>query len=56
MRGGAEAPLETDELEVKFVENARYGGWTSTAADRLLVTSRQLFTEPTLEVLKEFRG
>ena len=56
MRGGAEAPLDTDELETKFVENARYGGWTTPAADRLLVASRQLFTEPTLDVLKEFRA
>jgi len=56
MRGGAEAPLDTDELEAKFVENARYGGWTTPAADRLLVASRQLFSEPTLDVLKEFRA
>jgi 2-methylcitrate dehydratase PrpD len=56
MRGGAEAPLDEAELEAKFIENARYGGWTEAAAERLLVASRQLFTEPTLEVVKEFRA
>jgi hypothetical protein len=55
MRGGAEAPLDNAELEAKFIENARYGGWTAAAAERLLVVSRQLFTEPTLDVLKSFR-
>jgi 2-methylcitrate dehydratase PrpD len=56
MRGGAEAPLSESELEAKFIENARYGGWTDAAAERLLGVSRQLFTEPTLDVLKEFRA
>jgi 2-methylcitrate dehydratase PrpD len=56
MRGGAEAPLDTAELEAKFVENARYGGWSAAAAERFLDASRQIFTAPTLEVVKEFRG
>jgi 2-methylcitrate dehydratase PrpD len=56
MRGGAEAPLHQAELEAKFIENARYGGWSTAAAERLLVVSRHLFTEPTLDVLKELRG
>jgi 2-methylcitrate dehydratase PrpD len=55
MRGGADAPLPETELEAKFVENARYGGWTDTAATRLLDVSRRLFTEPTLDILKQFR-
>ncbi len=56
MRGGAEAPLSTTELEEKFMDNALYGGWTAASAERLLAASRELFTQPTLDVLKEFRG
>jgi 2-methylcitrate dehydratase PrpD len=56
MRGGAEAPLPLSELEAKFLDNARYGGWTAAQAERLRDASRTLFTQPTLDVLKEFRG
>jgi 2-methylcitrate dehydratase PrpD len=56
MRGGAEAPLDEAELEAKFVENARYGGWSAATVERFLVASRQIFTAPTLEVVKEFRA
>ena len=56
MRGGAEAPLPDAELESKFMENAQYGGWTPAQAARLLAASRSLFTQPTLDVLKEFRA
>jgi hypothetical protein len=55
MRGGADEPLPEAELEAKFVENARYGGWTDASATRLLDVSRRLFTEPTLDILKQFR-
>jgi len=56
MRGGAEAPLADAELEAKFMDNARYGGWTDAAAAQLLETSRRLFAEPTLDVLRPCRG
>ena len=56
MRGGADAPLSQEELEAKFVQNAVFGGWSVSAADRLLSVSRRLFSEPTLEALKEFRA
>ncbi len=56
MRGGTEEPLATTELEAKFMDNALYGGWTAASAERLLGASRQLFTQPTLQSLKEFRA
>ena len=55
MRGGAESPLAPSEIEGKFMENARYGGWTSAEAERVLLASRTLFTQPTLDRLEEFR-
>jgi 2-methylcitrate dehydratase PrpD len=55
IRGGVEEPLSDSELESKFMENARYGGWTSAMGERLLTASRTLFAEPTLEVLRDFR-
>jgi len=56
MRGGAEAPLPLQELEAKFIDNARYGGWTVVQAGRLRDVSRTLFGQPTLDVLKELRA
>ena len=56
IRGGVEEPLSDSELESKFMENARYGGWTSEIAHRLLAVSRTVFAQPTLEGLQEFRG
>jgi hypothetical protein len=38
------------------MENVRYGGWTTATAERLLVAARTLFTQPTVDVLEEFRG
>jgi 2-methylcitrate dehydratase PrpD len=56
LRGGTEAPLSTAELEQKYMDNAHYGGWTAGQTDRLLHTSRELFRQPTLDLLKEFRA
>ncbi|MSO82900.1 MAG: MmgE/PrpD family protein [Acidobacteria bacterium] len=56
MRGGAEAPLSAVELEQKFMDNALYGGWNTPSAERLLAASRELFTQSTLDTLKEFRA
>jgi hypothetical protein len=55
MRGGADAPLPLAELEGKFKDNARYGGWSAATAERLRAVSRTLFSQPTIEALKEFR-
>ena len=56
LRGGAEAPLSTEELEQKFMDNAHYGGWTAGQIERLLRASRELFRQPTLDMLKECRA
>ena len=56
LRGGAEAPLSTVELEQKFMDNAHHGGWTPGQAERLLRASRELFRQPALNVLQEFRA
>ena len=56
LRGGTEAPLSTVELEQKFMENAHHGGWTPGQAERLLRASRELFRQPTLDILQEFRA
>jgi 2-methylcitrate dehydratase PrpD len=55
MRGGAEAPLDDAELEAKFLDNARYGGWSPNAAIELLDVSRRMFSEPSLDIMKNFR-
>ncbi|MBI4885674.1 MAG: MmgE/PrpD family protein [Acidobacteria bacterium] len=56
MRGGADAPLSTAELEAKFLGNARHGGWTRERAERVRDLSRALFVQSSLEVLRECRG
>jgi 2-methylcitrate dehydratase PrpD len=56
MRGGAHAPLPAAELEAKFMDNTRYGGWSEATAGRLLRLTRDLFTLPRMEPLTEFRS
>ena len=56
MRGGAHAPLALAELETKFMENVRYGGWSEATGARLLRLSRQLFHLPRMTALAEFRS
>jgi 2-methylcitrate dehydratase PrpD len=56
MRGGAESPMAPSEIEGKFMRNAQFGGWTAAAAERLLLASRSLFTQSTLDVLEEWRA
>ena len=55
LRGGAQAPLSVVELETKFMDNARSGGWDRSLADRLCQLSREVFALPRLTVLEEFR-
>jgi 2-methylcitrate dehydratase PrpD len=56
MRGGAHAPLAPAEVEAKFIDNVRYGGWSDGLATRLLHVTRDLFSRPHLHVLREFRA
>jgi 2-methylcitrate dehydratase PrpD len=56
MRGGAEAPMSDLELEAKFTQNARYGGWPETTAARFLAASGRLFRESSLAGVQEFRA
>ena len=56
MRGGAHAPLATAELESKFMDNALFGGWSRATAERLLLVSADLFSQPRLDDLAEFRS
>jgi 2-methylcitrate dehydratase PrpD len=55
LRGGAHAPLSAAELEMKFMDNARSGGWGRSSAERLQQLSRDLFVLPRLTALMEFR-
>jgi 2-methylcitrate dehydratase PrpD len=55
LRGGAHAPLSAAELEMKFMDNARSGGWGGSSAERLQQLSRDLFVLPRLTALTEFR-
>jgi len=56
MRGGAHAPLPAGELERKFMENARYGGWSDALSGRLLRLSADLFALPRMDSVAEFRS
>ena len=56
MRGGAHAPLPAAELERKFMENARYGGWSDALSGRLLRLSADLFALPRMDSVAEFRS
>jgi 2-methylcitrate dehydratase PrpD len=55
MRGGAHAPLSTEELEAKFMDNVLYGGWNRASGERLRRLSRDLFAETTLAGLSGCR-
>ena len=54
MRGGAQAPLSAAELEAKFMDNARYGGWSEAEAERLRADLTGLFERAKVD-LSEFR-
>jgi 2-methylcitrate dehydratase PrpD len=56
MRGGVHAPLTGTEVETKFLDNAAFGGWAPDTARRFLAFSREAFTAPTLDAVREFRG
>lgn len=56
MRGGAQAPLSTAEVETKCIDNALYGGWSDEKAARLRAVSANIFASPSLAGLTEFRA
>jgi 2-methylcitrate dehydratase PrpD len=56
MRGGAHAPLTAEEIEAKFMDNVRYGGWDTARATRFLDLSRMIFSAPSLDAVREFRS
>jgi len=55
MRGGAHDPLPIAELEGKFLDNARFGGWDEPLAQTFLDLTRSLFSARDLSALAEFR-
>jgi len=56
MRGGIHAPLTSEELEAKFLDNVLYGGWSRGQGERFRDLSQQLFSHSTLDALTEFRS
>ena len=56
MRGGAHAPLSTQDVETKCVDNGIYGGWTRDMAEALRSVSTGIFAAHDLALLKEFRA
>jgi 2-methylcitrate dehydratase PrpD len=46
LRGGAEEPLTRGEIEQKFTENARHGGWSVAQSEAALALARNLFQGP----------
>ena len=56
MRGGIHAPLSSEELDAKFLDNALYGGWSREQGERFRDLTRHVFTHPTLDALMEFRS
>jgi 2-methylcitrate dehydratase PrpD len=56
MRGGIHAPLSSEELDAKFMDNVLYGGWSREQGKRFGDLSRSLFSHPTLAALTEFQS
>jgi len=56
MRGGVHAPLFSEELEAKFMDNVVYGGWSCQQGERFRTLSRGIFSDTTLNALMEFRS
>ena len=56
MRGGVHAPLSQEELDAKFMDNVLYGGWRREQGERYQRLSRDLFDQPALDSLAEFRS
>jgi 2-methylcitrate dehydratase PrpD len=46
LRGGTHEKLSRAEIDAKFLDNARHGGWTSDRAAKALAAMRRLFMGP----------
>jgi 2-methylcitrate dehydratase PrpD len=55
MRGGAHEPLSAQELNAKFVDNVRYGGWHTELAEIARGWCDRAFGEVTLDSVTQFR-
>ena len=56
MRGGIHAPLSSEELDAKFLDNVLYGGWSREQGERFRDLARTVFFHSTLDALMEFRS
>ena len=54
LRGGRGAPLAASELEQKFKNNVRFGGWDDGRAEALADFARQAFSRSDVGGLKDF--
>jgi 2-methylcitrate dehydratase PrpD len=54
LRGGRRAPLGDEELDAKFLANARHGGWPDDRAKALADLAAGLFDRPDLSALNGF--
>jgi hypothetical protein len=50
------APLPQEELDAKFMDNVLYGGWRRERGERFRRLARDLFEQPGLAALAEFRS
>jgi 2-methylcitrate dehydratase PrpD len=55
MRGGNRDPLSAAELEGKFLDNARYGGWSVDLAEEARAWRRGMFVQPNMDAIARFR-
>src|SRR5262249_7180987 len=53
-RGGAHEPLTRQDIEEKFILNARHGGWSAERAAKAIALLRKLYDGPI--DLKSLRG
>lgn len=56
MRGGAQQPLSPEELEEKFRDNARHGGWSDSQTQDMLDVFQRIFAQSGLHDLEQARG
>jgi hypothetical protein len=55
LRGGAQEPLTSAEIEDKFLRNAGHGGWDEARARRAPASMRTLFDDGRID-LSSLRG
>ena len=56
LKGGRRQPLSDEEMARKFIENARFGGWSQEQAEALQSYAAGLFDLPGLGGLRAFAG